>query len=118
MTSSLTRDYSKIKELKFFYSNYKDYYYIPSMDAAYHKSVAGHVDASLRTQATASTCYTRKESIFLKQYDVLVEPFFKQNYKDKESYFEITDETKTNRTLFSLYSNHILRTIIQGQKSL
>ena len=106
------------KELKFFYSNYKDYYYIPSMDAAYHKSVAGHVDASLRTQATASTCYTRKESIFLKQYDVLVEPFFKQNYKDKESYFEITDETKTNRTLFSLYSNHILRTIIQGQKSL
>lgn len=105
-------------ELKFFYSNYKDYYFIPSMDSAYHKSVAAHIDASLRTQATASTCYTRKESIFLKQYDILVEPFFKKNYRDTESYFEITDETKTNRNLFSLYSNHILRSIIQGQKSL
>ena len=104
------------KELKFYYSNYKDYYYIPSLDASYHKSVAGHVDASLRTQATASNCYTRKDSIYLKQYDILVEPFFKQDYKDKETYFEITEETKTNRNLFSLYSNHILRVIIQGQK--
>ena len=104
------------KELKFFYSNYKDYYYIPSLDAAYHKTVAAHVDNSLRTQATPAKCYTRKESMFLKQYDIVVEPFFKKDYKDKETYFEITDEIKVNRKLFSLYSNHILRTIVQGKK--
>ena len=103
------------QESKFFYSNYKDYYYIPSLDAAYHKSVAAHVDASMRTQATPANCYTRKESMFLKQYDIVVEPFFKNDYKDKETFFEITEETKTNRKLFSLYSNHILRTIVQGK---
>lgn len=104
------------KELKFFYANYKDYYYIPSIDAAYHKSVAAGVDSSMRKQATAATCYTRKPGLFLKQYDILVEPFFKEEYKSKVSYFEITEETKTNRKLFSTYSNHILRTIVRAQK--
>jgi uncharacterized protein YprB with RNaseH-like and TPR domain len=99
-------------ELKLFYANYSDYYYIPCMDAAYHKSVASHADPSIRKQATAETCYTRKESLFLKQYDILVEPFFKKNYKDKESYFEITDELKTNRKLFSLYCSQILSMLL------
>lgn len=99
-------------ELKLFYSNYADYYYIPCMDAAYHKSVASHADPSIRKQATHDTCYTRKDSLFLKQYDLIVEPFFKQNYKDKETYFEITDEIKTNRKLFSLYSGHILSMLL------
>lgn len=102
-------------ELKFYYANHKNYYYIPSMDCAYHKSVASHVDPSLREQATAYNCYTRKDSLFLKQYDILIEPFFKKDYKDKESYFEISDETKINRQLFSCYGSHIVRTIIQGK---
>ncbi len=104
------------QELKFYYSNYKEYYYIPSMDAAYHKSVASHVDASMREQATAYNCYTRKDSLFLKQYDILVEPFFKKDYKDKETYFEISDETKVNRQLFTYYGKHILNVIILGRK--
>lgn len=98
-------------ELKFFYANYKDYHYVPSVDAAYHKSITAHLDASLRQQATATTCYTKVSSIFLKQYDVLVEPFFKRDYKDKESYFEITDETKKDRKLFEAYANHILQVV-------
>lgn len=103
------------KELKFFYANYKDYYYVPSTDAAFHKSVAAHVDSSLRKQAAAATCYTRKDSLFLKQYATIIEPFFKADYKDKETYFEITEETKTNRKLFTSYAQHILSVIIQGR---
>lgn len=99
-------------ELKFFYANYKDYYYVPVLDAAYHKSIACQIDSSMRTQATPSNCYTRKNGFFLKQYDILVEPFFKSEYKDTVTYFEITEETKTNRLLFSNYSRHILQTII------
>ena len=96
------------EELKLYYSNYTDYYYIPCMDAAYHKSVASHADPSIRKQASPETCYTRKDSLFLKQYDLIVEPFFKKNYKDRETYFEITDEIKINRKLFSMYCGHIL----------
>lgn len=103
------------KELKFFYANHKNYYYFPELDAAFHKSVAAKIDGGERRQATAATCYTRKEGAFLKQYDVLVEPFFKENYKDKASYFEITEETKQNRQLFTFYSRHILEAIIQSR---
>ena len=102
------------EELKFFYANYKDYYYVPSIDEAYHKSISAHIDPSLRQQATATTCYTKMASIFLKQYDVLVEPFFKREYKEKESYFEITDETKKDRKLFEAYANHILQVICKN----
>ncbi len=102
------------EELKFFYSNYKDYYYIPSLDAAYHKSVSGHLDASLRKAATPSTCFTKKSGVFLKQYDILVEPFFKKDYRDKETYFELTDETKKDRKLFEAYANHMVKVICEG----
>lgn len=72
------------EEMKYFYANYKDYYYLPEEDIALHKSVAGFVDKNYRTQATAATCYTRKESQYLPQWDCIFTPFFKRDYKDKE----------------------------------
>ena len=48
------------EEMKYFYSNYKDYYYLPQEDIAIHKSVASFVDKEFRQQALASNCYTRK----------------------------------------------------------
>lgn len=98
-------------ELKYFYSNYKDYYYLPTEDIALHKSVASFVDKEHRVPATATTCYTRKYSSYLPQWDTVVEPFFKQDYKDKEMYFELTDEIKKERQAFSNYANHILDVI-------
>lgn len=96
------------EEMKYFYSNYKDYYYLPTEDAAMHKSVASFVDKSHRVQATAATCYTRKYSSYLPQWDVQVEPFFKRDYKSKELFFELTDERKKDRALFSIYASYIL----------
>lgn len=99
------------EEMKYFYANYKDYYYLPNEDLALHKSVASFVDKDYRIQATASTCYTRKNSQYLPQWDYIVTPFFKRNYKDKESFFELTDELKKNRTAFTQYACHILTMI-------
>ncbi|MCM1047466.1 MAG: ribonuclease H-like domain-containing protein [Clostridiales bacterium] len=96
------------EEMKYFYSNYKDYYYLPLEDTAIHKSVASFVDKSHRTQATASTCYTRKASCYLPQWDVFIEPFFKRDYNSRELFFELTDERKKDRTLFSEYAAHVL----------
>lgn len=96
------------EEMKYFYSGYKDYYYLPEEDIALHKSVSSFVDRSRRVQATAATCYTRKYGLFLPQWDVFVEPFFKRNYSDKEYFFELTDERKTDRELFSRYAQYLL----------
>lgn len=96
------------EELKYFYANYKDYYYLPAEDIALHKSVASFVDKEHRVQATAATCYTRKVSLYLPQWELLFTPFFKRDYKSKELFFELTDELKKNRQAFADYANHIL----------
>lgn len=96
------------EEMKYFYSNYHDYYYLPSEDIALHKSVASFVDREHRVAATAATCYTRKDSNYLPQWDVVFEPFFKRDYSSKELFFELTDEMKKNRQAFGTYADHIL----------
>lgn len=99
------------EELKYFYSNYKDYCYLPAEDIALHKSVANFVDREHRIQATAANCYTRKFSCYLPQWEILFEPFFKRDYKSRELFFELTDEMKKDREAFSRYANHVLSMI-------
>ena len=96
------------EDMKYFYSNSKDYYYLPEEDTALHKSVASFVDKEHRTQATAATCYTRKYSTYLPQWDIFTEPFFKRNYKSKELFFELTDNMKKDRDLFARYAQYLL----------
>lgn len=102
------------EELKYFYSNYRDYYYLPAEDIALHKSVAGFVDKNHRVPAAASTCYTRKAADYLPQWDILFEPFFKREYKSKELFFELTDEMKKDREAFSHYAAHVLTMIVSA----
>lgn len=102
------------EELKYFYSNYKDYYYLPDEDMAIHKSVATYVDREYRTKATAATCYTRKFSSYLPQWTIIVEPFFKREYNSHEYFFELTDDIKTSREIFSRYAEHILQMLCKS----
>lgn len=99
------------EELKYFYSNYHDYYYLPTEDVALHKSVAGFVEKPYRIPASAATCYTRKLSGYLPQWDILFEPFYKREYKSRELFFEITEELKKDRAAFSRYTSHVLNMI-------
>ncbi len=52
-------------ELKYFYPNPADYYYLPLEDCAMHKSVASFVEKEYRKKATSATCYTKKSGVFL-----------------------------------------------------
>lgn len=99
-------------ELKHFYSNYNDYYYLPEEDTAIHKSVATYVDSSRRKKANASTCYTKHTSSYIQQWKIIKEPFFKKTYKSTDIYFELTDEIKKDRTLFNLYAKHVLQHMV------
>ena len=97
--------------IKKYYANYKDYYYLPLEDTALHKSIASFVDKDYREQATARNCYTRKISLYLPQWKVMVEPFFKRDYDSKDLFFELTDDIKKDRQLFSDYASHVLNAI-------
>lgn len=102
------------EELKYFYSNYKNYYYLPAEDIAMHKSVATFVDKAHRIQANASNCYTRKKSLYLPQWELLFTPFFKRDYKSKNIFFELTDDFKKSRSGFSMYAEHVLKSMYQN----
>ena len=106
------------EELKYFYSNYKDYYYLPIEDNAIHRSVAHFVDKDHRIRATAATCYTRKQASYLPQWDILFEPFFKKEYHSKELFFELTDEFKRQRGDFSKYASHVLQMMVRTANKL
>ena len=105
------------EELKYYYSNFKNYYYLPAEDIAMHKSVATFVDKAHRVQASASNCYTRKKSLFLRQWNIVFEPFYKRDYKDKELFFELTDEFKKSRQDFSSYASHTLNAMLKDNLS-
>ncbi|WP_312496910.1 ribonuclease H-like domain-containing protein [Anaerosporobacter sp.] len=100
-------------ELKFFYDNYKDYYYLPKEDTAIHKSVAFYVDKNFRTRAKAANCYSKKTGRFVPQYEELYTPHFKIDYNDKFSYVEVTDEFLLDSEKLCSYASHILRHLLK-----
>ncbi len=95
-------------ELKFYYDNYKDYYYLPKEDIAVHKSVAAFVDPAYRKKAAASTCYTKKPGSFLPQAAPLFSPCFYPGKKSAVSYFELTNEFLSDETALRSYAIHLL----------
>lgn len=100
-------------ELKYFYSDYKNYYYLPKEDTAIHKSVAFYVDRDFRTKAKAANCYSKKTGVFLPQFQEIVSPYFKIDYFDKILYFEACDENLNDHSLMLAYISHILQFMLK-----
>ncbi|MDO5293495.1 MAG: ribonuclease H-like domain-containing protein [bacterium] len=87
-------------ELKYFYPNYKDYYYLPAEDMAVHKSVAEYVDKEFREKAKKSNCYIKKTGLFLpvdeemaKEINTMV---FRTDASSKQGFMEISESWLTN----------------------
>ncbi len=100
-------------QLKFFYPNYMDYYYLPDEDKAVHKSVGAYVDKDHRQQAKASNCYTRKKGVFLPEWAEIVTPVFYENYRDNTMYFELSETIKNDPEVFTRYAAHMMEMIMK-----
>jgi len=99
-------------ELKYFYPDYGNYYYLPAEDAAIHKSVAMFVDREYRKKARAANCYTRKSGIFLPQFCEIITPSYKSEFKDKLTYFELTDDFLNDSGKLKSYVCHVLSLLV------
>lgn len=103
--------------LKYFYPNYKDYYYLPAEDTAIHKSVAAFVEKEYREKAKAATCYTKKDSVFLPQYFGDLSPAFRFGHKDKTSYIEVTPSFLENKEQCQDYLKSLMLYLVKQSGS-
>ena len=99
-------------KLKYFFDNYKEYYYLPKEDMAIHKSVAMYVDKDHRTKASPSNCYTYLEACFISVFDpkFLEETKikkFKYNY-NSTTYFVELDKIIKSKEYIILWINSLL----------
>ena len=72
-------------EMKRFFDNYKDYYYLPKEDMCVLKSAAGSVDPAYRENAKKETCYIRYRGFFIPRLSVNSE-CFRKDYKSSLCY--------------------------------
>ena len=105
-------------ELKYFYPNYKDYYYLPAEDCAIHKSVGTYVDKNFRTQAKAANCYSKKYGTFLPQTGLWESPSFKIDYHDALTYFEADDNFFADHPRQCTYAMNVICTLCPRGNSL
>ena len=80
--------------MKYYFKDYKNYYYLPMEGIAIHKSMATYVDSSHKEKATKNTAFTIKESNFV----------YSPGKKNKEVFYN-TDNRDTG---YIEVSSHIL----------
>lgn len=98
-------------ELRYFYPDYKNYYYLIYEDTAVHKSIGEYVDREARTKASAKNCYTRKSSTFIPQLKTLWEPEFRAELKDSVTYAEYSQNLFSDTEKLSIYIHDILNSL-------
>ena len=102
------------EELKFFYPDYKNYYYLPLEDTAIHKSIGTYVDKEHRTQAKAATCYIKKVGSYIPTINnVSTLPLFKYGYEDKCNFLELNETFISNKNHIIEYIHNIINSVIK-----
>jgi hypothetical protein len=96
-------------ELCHFYSDYKNYFYLPAEDRAIHKSVASYVDAANREKATKENCYSKRKGYFIPYFNETPYPCFKKEYNDKESYIQFDEKLCSEPEFIANYISSIIQ---------
>lgn len=100
-------------ELKHFYKNYKDYYYLPAEDMVVHKSIAEFVDKDHKKKATRQNCCVKQQGIFLPQPEPLITPEFMEKPGSKISWFSV-DNWEPDKEFAEKYLYMVLKWGIKG----
>lgn len=97
--------------VKHYYENYNDYYYLPDEGFCIHKNAASGVDKSLKQKATKDNCYILvDEGLYLPQFSIVFENTCGPDYKTRNSYFPLS--CINNELSANLYGKHLLNTLL------
>lgn len=114
---TVTKNKAKIKmplyegTLRYFYPDYKNYYYLPFEDEAIHKSIAAYLEPSHRQKATAATCYKKISGKFLYAPGAPDLPLLKENYRSREHYVSWPFPEPEDESL-KIYLHEVLKTAV------
>ncbi len=103
-------------ELKLFYPDYKNYFYLPAEDSAIHKSLGSFLNSSYRTKCKADNCYTRHTLEFiplageLGKKDAFPFRIFRRYFSDKYGYASL-DEILGSPEFTELYIRRLLENL-------
>lgn len=97
--------------LKYFYKDYKNYYYLPYEDEAIHKSIAVYLDSSHREKAKACNCYKKISGSFLSAPGHPKLPLLRTDFTDKEQYVLWPFDSQSPEALRS-FLHEILKTAV------
>ena len=100
-------------ELKLFYKDYKNYYYLPKEDTVIHKSLAAFVDKENKTKATATNCYTKHSGSFVKIPEELDLPILRTDYSDKILYTLLDDRLLNSNEKLNIIFKSVLMYIMK-----
>lgn len=79
-------------ELKKFYDNYKDYYYLPEEDCCVLKQAASGVDKKRREDAKKETCYIKRSGLFIPAISKDQGITFKSDYTSEDLYIPYNEK--------------------------
>ncbi|MGP1433357.1 MAG: ribonuclease H-like domain-containing protein [Catonella sp.] len=99
-------------ELKLFYKDYKNYFYLPKEDIIIHKNLAAFVDKENKEKATASNCYTKHQATFIKVPKQLILPMFKTDYADKSFYTPLDNSLLDSKENLNLIFKSFLKFLV------
>ena len=103
-------------ELKYFFPDPENYFYLPDEDIAIHRSVGNYVDRKHRIPAKKSNCYLRKTDTFVPQPEELYSPAFRMNNKDLLSYFALPETFTPESEDFHCFINACLQYLVRNTK--
>ncbi len=99
------------KTLKYYFNDYREYYYMIEEETVMHKSVALYADSSVRRKAKKQECFVthegrfipvKKSGCFSKDYHL-----FKEDYTSKEYYIDVDDAVAHAGDFFTTYFSQI-----------
>ncbi len=89
--------------MKYFFPDYKDYYYLPLEDMSIHKSMAAYVDSAHKIKAAKETAFVKKEGAFIKCSADIGLKQFSYTSCDKEKYIAVDDKLLSDTELLHAY---------------
>ena len=96
-------------ELRYFFADHKNYYYLPMEDRAIHRSVGEFVERSKRKPATRQNCYERRQGLFLPEPEIIFAPVLYREYKGDTMYAELREDMLEDGERLLGYGASVLR---------